>query len=160
MRVEILPYSGLAAEAQYEYTGICCVNLQGKSFNIQFDTILAVINPSKYNNGNNAANTFITLWDYDYDFSALDEDDKLADYPRDWGLFYSVPQNAYYGNMTHSYFNFTLEKTSRAPYNLSSEISEYGKLDEFDGDKTFDFNMTTCNSTKDIAWSSNLISNY
>jgi hypothetical protein len=61
---------------------------------------------------------------------------------------------------TKSYFNFTLEKTDSAPYNLSATISEYGKLDLFDGAKSLDFNMTACNSSREVTWSSGLISDY
>ncbi|KAJ5974791.1 hypothetical protein N7481_008498 [Penicillium waksmanii] len=160
-RVEITPFSGFAAKEKEQHDGAWCPNLQGKSFNTTFATLLALTEPSKYNAPNIPVNAFFTLWDYDYDFSVEDYD-ALFEFPWEWGLFSSSPVYEYYAleeTKTRSYFNITLEKTDSAPYNLSATISEYGTLDLLDG-KSLDFNMTACNSSREVTWTSILISDY
>ncbi|KAJ5152637.1 uncharacterized protein N7482_009115 [Penicillium canariense] len=57
-------------------------------------------------------------------------------------------------------FNLTLAKTDKAPYNVSSALSQYGDENTYAGSFLIPFNMTSCNGTKDTNWAATLISPY
>jgi hypothetical protein len=60
----------------------------------------------------------------------------------------------------HDDFNLTLAETSKAPYNVSSSFTQYGSEATFDTTYPLQFNMTSCNGTKDIVWDAYMISNF
>lgn len=48
-------------------------------------------------------------------------------------------------------YNLTLEKTQKAPYNLSSTLESYG------GENALEWNMTNCNASDVLRWTGNFI---
>lgn len=64
--MEILPYAGLAST----YSSLC-PNLANTTVTKQYDTVLALTEPSTYNVGYDPVNAFLTLWPNNFNFSTL-----------------------------------------------------------------------------------------
>jgi hypothetical protein len=72
-----------------------------------------------------------------------------------------IPAYSWNSSFTeHDDFNLTLAETNKAPYNVSSTFTQYGSEATFETTYPIQFNMTSCNGTKDIDWTAYMISNY
>ncbi|PYH42832.1 uncharacterized protein BP01DRAFT_367811 [Aspergillus saccharolyticus JOP 1030-1] len=64
--LELMPYTGLAAKCSTQ-----CPLLANTTTTVQYDTILALTEPSKYKNANDPMNAFLLRWDTGFDFSSI-----------------------------------------------------------------------------------------
>ncbi|RAK98114.1 uncharacterized protein BO80DRAFT_427633 [Aspergillus ibericus CBS 121593] len=143
--VELLPYAGLAST----YRSLC-PNLANTTITKQYETVLALTEPSTYNTGYDPVNAFLTLWPPGFNFSSLpyptSSDETLElDSSLEFALFSSDPTYWVEGSVENN-FNWTLNATQSPPYSLSSTLTEY------DGQGGFSSNVTSCNGTDTVEW--------
>ncbi|GLA81428.1 hypothetical protein AtubIFM56815_005079 [Aspergillus tubingensis] len=141
--VEILPYAGLAST----YSSLC-PNLANTTVTKQYDTVLALTEPSTYNVGYDPVNAFLTLWPNNFNFSTLPTysgGTLQLDAELEFGLFSSEPTYQVDGKVDNN-FNWTLNATNGPPYSLSSNLAGY------EGQGEFISNFTSCNDSDTVAW--------
>ncbi|XRM43047.1 hypothetical protein ABZX51_006251 [Aspergillus tubingensis] len=115
--VEILPYAGLAST----YSSLC-PNIANTTVTKQYDTVLALTEPSTYNVGYDPVNAFLTLWPNNFNFSILP-----------------------------TYSGGTLQLDAELEFGLfSSDLSS--NLTGYEGQGEFISNFTSCNDSDTVAW--------
>ncbi|OJJ77812.1 hypothetical protein ASPBRDRAFT_71123 [Aspergillus brasiliensis CBS 101740] len=143
--VELSPYTGLAST----YSSLC-PNLANITVTKQYETVLALTEPSTYNAGYDPVNAFFTLRPHNFNFSTLPypeySDETLQLYSAlEFALFSSKPTYMVDGKVDNN-FNWTLNATQGPPYSLSSTLTEY------DGQGGFASNWTSCNGSDIAEW--------
>ncbi|PWY92999.1 hypothetical protein BO94DRAFT_460703 [Aspergillus sclerotioniger CBS 115572] len=153
--VEAWPDAGLAAN----YSSLC-PPLANTTMTRQYDTVLALTEPSNYNYGFDPVNAFLTMWPSGFNFSSLSTS-PIEVYAVDYSPYlefalyssyptYSLGPPFWVVGDANNNFDWTLDPTHGPPYTLSSTIDNYNGIG---GDQAFLINGTDCNGTGEIEWS-------
>ncbi|OOF93334.1 hypothetical protein ASPCADRAFT_7566 [Aspergillus carbonarius ITEM 5010] len=142
--VEFVPNIGLAAN-----DSLLCQHLPNTTFTKQYDTVLALTEPSTYNHGFDPVNAFLTLWPPGFNFSTLPLSGQIQySSALELGLFSSTP--AYAGvDYIYNYVDWTLRGTRGPPYSLSSALPDYNSIL---GPAGFSVTWAQCDGTGDAQW--------
>ncbi|PYH81651.1 hypothetical protein BO82DRAFT_432313 [Aspergillus uvarum CBS 121591] len=141
--LKLMPYTGLAANDSTQ-----CPLLANTTTTVQYDTILALTEPSILNNSSDPVNAFLMLWDTGFDLSTITSFGwPLYDLPSlQWTFASSEP--TYPGLLDGTdLFEWTLSTTQSPPYRLSSTITTY-----YNGAGGLQANMTNCTSAEIVPW--------
>ncbi|PYI29176.1 hypothetical protein BP00DRAFT_479696 [Aspergillus indologenus CBS 114.80] len=142
--LELRPYTGLAANDSAQ-----CPLLANTTTTVQYDTILALTEPSIFNNSSDPVNAFLMLWDPGFDFSTITSFGwEMIDLPSlQWSYVSSQPTYRYYED-GEDWFYWELNTTTQSPpYRLSSTINTYDE-----GLGSLRANMTNCTTTEIVPW--------
>ncbi|CEJ60767.1 hypothetical protein PMG11_09329 [Penicillium brasilianum] len=141
--LELMSFTSLVAENSSQ-----CPSLANTTTTVQYDTILALTEPSSFLNGaSDPVNAFLLLWDTGFDFSSITTfSNFLIDLPSLKSSICSSAPMWLDWLYPENYFNWALKASD--PYRLSSTITS----DYYGGEDSFLVNMTNCTNTEAVPW--------
>ncbi|KAF3395969.1 hypothetical protein F1880_006830 [Penicillium rolfsii] len=141
--LEFTSFTGQVAENSSQ-----CPSLANTTTTVQYDTILALTEPSSSLNGaSDPVNAFLLLWDTGFDFSSITTfGNLLIDLPSLQLSILSSSPMWRWSLYPENYFNWTLQASD--PYRISSTITS----DYFGGEGSIIVNMTNCTNTNLVPW--------